>query len=485
MLLYPSPWHTLVRHPLRPSSCHRCLARASSALSAGPAALRLLGIVLAPTIRSTSTTAFSAKIRRTSHRLAGLWVLPFLRACHTTQPPFVLYCFCCPSFPFFSTRLLLSLLPFFVRTFLPVLPPARRDASGSISRPMAFVLGAIGSSIRRPPADCPALCSARLAVLLIGGSRGLPVLCAAPAFLGGSSFPPLAVASILTWPTLPSLPLILSRALRRFLRQLFRWVWVFLFSLRSNASPLFVFVVFCLGLLRPSSPLSTSTRLLRLHACVRARWPTVVHGPTEGEGSSAYCGTRPRLRLQHASVRVRRPAVVHGPTECEGSSAYRGTRPRLRLQRAFVRVRRLTVVHGPTEGEGSSAYRSTRPRLRQQRAFARVRRPFVVHGPAEGEGMSAHRGSLPRSRLQHAFAKVRRPTVAHCLAGGEGMSALRGTLPRLHWDVDALGLLRSLFRACLRPRTPGPHTDARGPPASWASRRRGSPGGGGGSGGGA
>ena len=34
------------------------------------------------------------------------------------------------------------------------------------------------------------------------------------------------MASFLTWPTLPSLPLLDSRALRHPWRQLFRWVWV-------------------------------------------------------------------------------------------------------------------------------------------------------------------------------------------------------------------------------------------------------------------
>ena len=187
----------------------------------------------------------------------------------------------------------------------------------------------------------------------------------------------------------------------------------------------------------------------------------------------------------HARVRVRRTSGSHCPTQGEGSSADRGTRPRLRLLHTCVRVRRPTVVHCPTEGEGLSAYRGTLPRLLLQRAFVRARRPTVVHGPTTSEGMSAHRGTLPRSRLRHACVRVRRPTVVHCPARGEGTSAHRGTLPRLHyWDVDALGLLRSLFSSCLRPRTPGPRSGARGAPASWASRWRGSLGGCSGNGGG-
>ena len=93
----------------------------------------------------------------------------------------------------FSFLFCLSLCAHFFPSFprhVVMLPAASLDRWPSCSAPSGHRFAGLPRT---------ALLSAQLfwlAVLLIGGSRGFPVLCAAPAFLGGGSIPPLAFASI-------------------------------------------------------------------------------------------------------------------------------------------------------------------------------------------------------------------------------------------------------------------------------------------------
>ena len=76
-------------------------------------------------------------------------------------------------------------------------------------------------------------------------------------FLDSTACPAPYDASILTWPTLPTLPLLSSRALRRPWRQLFIWVWV-------SFSPAFLRFFFSLVSRRPLSRAPAPFRCFRL-----------------------------------------------------------------------------------------------------------------------------------------------------------------------------------------------------------------------------
>ena len=145
-----------------------------------------------------------------------------------------------PSFLFlFRAHLLLNL------------PPARRGASGCTSRPTVLVLGAIGLSIHRLPRGLtcfPLSAGGRVTHRLLKGP--LCQVCCFGFTRLRSLLAPYA-ASLLTWPTLPSLPLLLSTALRRPWRQLFRWVWVSLSLAFLRFFSSLSLVVPCLGLPRP------------------------------------------------------------------------------------------------------------------------------------------------------------------------------------------------------------------------------------------
>ena len=152
------------------------------------------------------------------------------------------------SFPFFCSLLFVLSL----RTLSSGLPPARCGASGCTFRLMAFVLGAIGLSIHRPSRGLT--CSP----LSAGGRVSHRLLKGPPCRVRCFGFTRLrillapSVASILTWPTHPTLPLLLSRALRRSSRQLFRWVWVSLSLAFLRFFSFFVPRPPLLGLPRPS-----------------------------------------------------------------------------------------------------------------------------------------------------------------------------------------------------------------------------------------
>ena len=159
---------------------------------------------------------------------------------------------------------------------------------------MAFVLGAIGLSIHRPSRSLT--CSP----LSAGGRVSYRLLKGPPCRVRCFGFTRLrillapSVASILTWPTHPTLPLLLSRALRRPSRQLFRWVWV---SLSLAFERFFSFLVPRRPLsrapapIRPLPPSMASQPRLNDHSdTIRSREGTSDHRVTLPHGRRGYVG---------------------------------------------------------------------------------------------------------------------------------------------------------------------------------------------------
>ena len=116
------------------------------------------------------------------------------------------------------------------------------------------MLGAIGLSIHRPLPRSYLLSAQRGRPRYSSFAQGASLSCARHRGFAWSRVSPApSDASILTWPAHPTLLVLLSRALRRFLRQLFRWVWVLSPSLSRVRTFLLLvsLVVFCPGLPRP------------------------------------------------------------------------------------------------------------------------------------------------------------------------------------------------------------------------------------------